>query len=162
MTEDESIAAENVQMEELRQQFHVFDVNGSGFIERDELKRSLMTLGYPISDEGFHHLYTLVGSTNDRFNLEEFSRWNRELFQQDLKAEFQAIDTDHSGWISKSELREYAKRMNYELTEEQIEDFLYEADENGNDRVGLDEYISAIVSRAGRCRWIFLSSTNPD
>jgi len=133
-------------VEELLQQFHVFDVNGSGFIERDELKQSLATLGYPISEEGFHHLFALVGSTDGRLNLEQFSRWNRELFQQDLKAEFQAIDTDHSGWISKAELREYSKRMNYGLTEEQIEDFLYEADENGNDRVGLDEYIAAIVS----------------
>ena len=36
--------------------------------------------------------------------------------------------------------------MKYGLTEEQIEDFLYEADENGNDRVGLDEYVAAVVS----------------
>ena len=145
MTEEESIAATS-QLEELRQQFHVFDANGSGFIEKEELKQGLMALGYQISDEGFHHLLTLVGSTDDRLDFEEFMKWNHELFLQDMKAEFEAIDTDQSGWISKSELREYSRGMKYGLTEEQIEDFLYEADENGNDRVGLDEYVAAVVS----------------
>jgi Ca2+-binding EF-hand superfamily protein len=136
------------QIEELRQQFHVFDANGSGFIEKYELKEALKTLGFQISEKGFDNLLHIVESTDDRLNFDEFIVWNRELYKEEMKNEFDTIDADNSGWISKSELREYSKKMKYDLTEEQIEDFLYQADANQNDKVGLDEYISAMVSTA--------------
>lgn len=132
--------------EELRRQFHVFDANGSGFIEKDELQQGLKTLGYEISDDRFEKLLEVVGSSDDRLNFDEFIALNRELFKEEMKTEFEEIDTDKSGWISKTELKEYSKKMRYGLTEEQIEDFLYQADSNENDKVGLDEYIAAIVS----------------
>lgn len=135
----------DAQIEELRQQFHVFDANGSGFIEKDELKDALKTLGYQISDEGFENLLKIVGSKDDRLDFDEFIAWNRELYKEEMKKEFNSIDSDGSGWISKAELKAYSMNMKYNLTEEQIDDFLYEADANGNDRVGLDEYISAMV-----------------
>lgn len=142
---DESSSDTQIE-DELRRQFHIFDANGSGFIEKEELKVGLNTLGFQISDEGFNHLLAVVGSTDDRLNFREFIVWNRELFKEEMKAEFEAIDMDGSGYINKSELTEYSSRMKYGLTEEQIEEFLYQADANDNDKVGLDEYISAVVS----------------
>jgi len=133
-------------IEELRQQFHVFDVNGSGFIEKDELKQGLKTLGYQISDHGFNNLLEVVGSTDERLNFEEFIAWNGELYKEELKGEFKSIDTDGSGWISKAELKKYSSTMKYNLTEAQIDDFIYNADANQNDKVGIDEYIAAVVS----------------
>lgn len=135
----------NDRMEELRKQFHVFDADGSGFIEKNELQQGLKILGYQISDEGFENLLRIVGSKDDRLDFDEFLAWNRELFKEEIKTEFNAIDTDGSGWISKAELKAYSMKMKYGLTEEQIDDFLYGADKNENDRVGLDEYISAVV-----------------
>jgi len=142
---------DDAQIDELRQQFQVSDANGSGFIEKDELKDCLKTLGYQISDEGFENLLITVGSRNDRLNFEEFIAWNRELYKEEMKQEFNAIDTDGSGWISKAELKAYSMRMKYNLTEEQIDDFLYQADVNQNDKIGLDEYISAMVGDKPVC-----------
>ncbi len=133
------------QIEELRHQFLVFDVNGSGFVEKEELQQALKTLGYQITEEGFENLLQIVGSKDDKLDFDEFVAWNRELYKEEIKAEFNIIDTDRSGWISKAELKEYSRKMKYNLTEEQIDDFLYDADANENDRVGLDEYISAMV-----------------
>jgi len=141
LTEDDSQIDD-----EFRLHFHVFDTNGSGFIEREELKESLSRLGYPVTDEGCDRIFQLVHSQDDRLNLNEFIRWNRELFRLDMVKEFKSIDTSHDGTIDKSELTEHSKKMKYGLTEEQIEDFLYEIDSNGNDIVGLDEYIAATVS----------------
>lgn len=149
-TKEEIISPEQEQeaysVEELRQQFNVFDPNGTGFIEKEELQEALKTLGYQMSDDGFDNLLQIVGSTDDRLNFDEFIAWNRELYKEEMKQEFDSIDSDHSGWISKSELRAYSKTMKYNLTEEQIEDFLYQADANQNDKVGLDEYISAMAA----------------
>ena len=131
--------------EQLRQQFHFFDANGSGFIEKDELREALGKLGYDISEEGFENLLRVVGSTDDKLNFEEFIAWNRELYKEEMKAEFKAIDQDGSGWISRVELKEHSIKMKYNWTEEQIDDFLYEADANENDKVGLDEFTTAMV-----------------
>ena len=131
--------------EDLRQQFHFFDANSSGFIEKDELREALGKLGYEISDQGFGHLLKVVASTDDRLNFEEFIAWNRELYKEEMKAEFKAIDQDGSGWISKTELKEHSIKSKYNWTEEQIDDFLYEADANENDKVGLDEFTTAMV-----------------
>ena len=48
------------QVLELQRSFHVFDKNSSGFIEIDELKEGLETLGYDISDNGIGHLLEMV------------------------------------------------------------------------------------------------------
>ena len=133
------------QIDHLRHQYHVFDVNGSGFIEHGELKRGLKHLGYNITEEGMRRLLDLVGSTNHQMNFEQFIAWNRELYREEMKEKFNAIDTDHSGWISRIEAKEYCEKMGYSLTDEQIDDLLYEADSNEDGKVQVEEYISAMV-----------------
>ena len=66
------VAIEKEQIAVLREQFHVFDLNGSGFIEYDELRQGLKRLGYQISDEGIEHLFELVGSKDQRLSFEQF------------------------------------------------------------------------------------------
>eukprot|EP00934_Nitzschia_sp_Nitz4_P000999 Nitzschia sp. Nitz4//scaffold317_size20466//1311//2144//NITZ4_008660-RA/size20466-augustus-gene-0.18-mRNA-1//-1//CDS//3329547527//999//frame0 len=139
-------ALEEYQVDQLREQFHVFDANGSGFIERDELQQALKTLGYENTEQAFLDLMTFVGSSDDRMDFEEFTKWNRELYRQDMKKEFQTIDTAGTGWINKTELLEYSKNMKYNFSLEQVEEFLYQADTNQDDKVDLEEYINAMTA----------------
>eukprot|EP00977_Amphora_coffeiformis_P007228 scaffold1569_cov171-Amphora_coffeaeformis.AAC.14 len=129
------------QVNVLREQFHVFDLDGNGYIEPDELRQGLKTLGYQISDEGFAHLLDLIGSVDQRLNFEQFISWNRELYLQDMKEKFREIDTDHSGWISRSELMEYYRKTQCEYTDEEIDDMMYEADINEDGKMQIDEFI---------------------
>ena len=137
---------EKDQIDVLREQFHVFDLNGNGYIELDELRQGLKRLGYQINDEGIAHLFNLVGSKDQRLNFEQFITWNRELYIQDMKEKFQEIDTDQSGWISRTELMEYYKKIDYEYTEEEIDDILYEVDFDGDGKIQIDEFITGMVT----------------
>lgn len=140
----------------LREQFHVFDLNGNGYIEVDELRHGLRLLGYQISDEGLEHLWKLVGveKTADaiagaeqrRMSFEQFIAWNRELFLYDVKETFQTIDTDRSGWISRAELTAYYAKQGYDYTADEIDDFLYATDFNGDGRMQLDEFIAGMAA----------------
>ena len=61
------------QIEELRQQFHFFDVNGSGHIEKDELQASLKRLGQDWTMAQIDTLMKKVDFNKDgKLNFEEF------------------------------------------------------------------------------------------
>ena len=139
----ESLTTE--QTDQLRHQYHVFDVNGSGYIELDELKRGLNLLGFNITDAGLQNLLELVGSVDNQMNFEQFIAWNRELYRDEMKGKFKTIDTDHSGWISRPEAKAYSDKMEYNFTDEQIDDIMYEADLNEDGKIQLEEFITAMV-----------------
>lgn len=56
----QTMSVSDDQVLELQRSFHAFDKNGSGFIEMDELKEGLQTLGYGISENGIGHLLEMV------------------------------------------------------------------------------------------------------
>lgn len=163
MTDEETIIPEpdKDQIAVLREQFHVFDLNGNGYIELDELKEGLKRLGYQINDDGLIHLFQLVGIRTDihrlyskheegpRMNFEQFITWNRELFLWDMKDKFHQIDTDSSGWISRQELMDYYSTLEMPYSEDEIDDFLYQADFNEDGKMQLDEFIAAMATSEG-------------
>lgn len=133
------------QVLELQRSFHAFDKNGTGFIEMDELKEGLKTLGYDISEKGIGSLLELVASSDNKLSFEEFITWNGLLWKDDMKTKFKSIDTDGSGWINKAELKQWSVESGYGFSEEQIDDLCYEMDSSGNDRISIDEFINGMV-----------------
>jgi len=120
--------------------------NGSGFIEMDELKEGLETLGYDISENGIGHLLELVESSDNKLSFEEFISWNRELWKDDMKTKFKSIDVDGSGWINRVELKKWTTDSGYEFSEEQIDDLCYSMDSSGNGKINIDEFIQGMAA----------------
>lgn len=145
-TEDLTDRLEKDQIAVLKEQFHVFDLDGNGFIDYDELRQGLKRLGYQLSDEGIENLFNLVGSKDQRLNFEQFIAWKRELYIQDMKDRFREIDTDQSGWIGRQEMMAYYDNMEYAYTEEEIDDFLYETDFNEDGKMQIDEFIAGMAA----------------
>ena len=72
------------QIMELRYAFHAFDVNGSGYIELDELKNGLKNLGWNVSQKGIDHIMKVTESKDDRLDFEEFVAANATLWKNDM------------------------------------------------------------------------------
>ena len=53
-------------------------------------------------------------------------------FEQELRAAFRVFDRDGSGTISADELRQVMKSLGENLTEDEIDEMLKEADSNGD------------------------------
>jgi Ca2+-binding EF-hand superfamily protein len=68
-----------------------------------------------------------------------------------MKQEFEAIDTDGSRWIDKSQLKAYAMKMKYDFTEEELDDLTYNMDTNQNDKISMDEFIAGMVGLSLLC-----------
>jgi Ca2+-binding EF-hand superfamily protein len=124
----------------------VFDVNGTGQIEPEQLQQALASSGRVLTQTQVKDLIKTVDANKDgKLNFEEFIAWNRHMFLDQMKADFQAIDVDGSGYIDKVELKAMALKLNFGVTEEELDDLTYEMDANQNDRIGLDEFIVGMV-----------------
>ncbi|CAJ1936193.1 unnamed protein product [Cylindrotheca closterium] len=134
------------QVLELQRSFHAFDKNGSGFIEMDELKEGLKTLGYDISENGIGHLLEMVESSDNKLSFEEFISWNGLLWKDDMKTKFKSIDVDGSGWINKAELKKWSIDCGYGFSEEQVDDLCYSMDSSGNGKINLEEFIQGMAA----------------
>ncbi|PAA47813.1 hypothetical protein BOX15_Mlig030389g1 [Macrostomum lignano] len=66
----------NDRMEKLRKAFSVFDTDGSGYVDRQELKDGLTAMGKePLTDEEIEELMNLVDMDGDgQLSIEEFAR----------------------------------------------------------------------------------------
>ena len=50
------------------------------------------------------------------------------------------MDIDHNGFITKSELREAMKTLGHNLSEEEVEAMIRDADKNGDNQVDFEEF----------------------
>lgn len=61
---------------------------------------------------------------------------------EDLRRMFNEADTDHSGYLNKTELQQALLKMGVELTESQITDLIQELDLDENAAIDIDEFIA--------------------
>lgn len=61
---------------------------------------------------------------------------------------FNAIDTDGSGFLDKTEVKELASVLGLELSEKELDEAFQEMDSNKNDRVDMDEFEAWWINRS--------------
>ena len=67
---------ETTQEEELRARFQMFDRDGNGLIDRDELKLVMQELGEKLSEEDIDEMIEEADTNNDGFiDYEEFAHY---------------------------------------------------------------------------------------
>lgn len=65
---------------------------------------------------------------------------------RELKAEFEKIDTDHSGFLEVAELEEVIKNSNMNMGQQEINDIIKELDFAENKRINYSEFIAATIN----------------
>ena len=68
------------------------------------------------------------------------------MYLAKLKADFEEIDADGNGVVTKEELRLKAKEIDYYVSEEELERTIQSMDEDNDGKISLEEFISATVS----------------
>lgn len=68
------------------------------------------------------------------------------MYLAKLKADFQAMDADGNGVVTKEDLRQKAKDIEYYITEEELESTIQSMDENEDGKITLEEFVAATVS----------------
>uniref|UniRef100_A0A7S0TFX5 EF-hand domain-containing protein n=1 Tax=Elphidium margaritaceum TaxID=933848 RepID=A0A7S0TFX5_9EUKA len=108
-------------MGEVKETFEAIDTDGNGHIDREELKRVLLSLGEMVSEEDVSNCFNEIDTDgNGQISYEEFEKWyvaSEMRITTDVRAVFQQFDDNDDGKIESEDLRHLLEAMNDDETE---------------------------------------------
>ncbi|XP_065592920.1 uncharacterized protein LOC136048919 [Cyrtonyx montezumae] len=135
------------QKQEIREAFDLFDTDGSGSIDIKELKVAMRALGFePKKEEIKKMIADIDKEGNGTIDFEDFlAMMTQKMSEKDSKEEilkaFRLFDDDGTGKISFKNLKRVAKELGENLTDEELQEMIDEADRDGDGEVSEQEFL---------------------
>lgn len=135
---------------EVKEAFQIFDSDGSGEIDVKELKEALENLGLDADNKAFQNLLDGIDSNKDgTIQLDEFvemmtAKPSPKRTRDELKAMFDLISRDGQ-FIDFEDLRRVEDEMKDNKTDEVLEEMIYRADTNKDDKVSFEEFYTIMA-----------------
>jgi calmodulin len=140
------------QVQEFKEAFDIFDVDGGGTITAEELGVVMKSLGQKPTRAQLEAMVREIDADGDgAIDFPEFltmmlRKMNEGDPERELRDVFTVFDKDQSGTISADELKSVMKVIGEKLTEQEIEDAIRLADTTGDGEVDYDEFIAFVLS----------------
>ena len=137
---------------ELQEAFEIFDVNKDGSISKKELENILRSLNEDPEEEEIQQLLDEVDvDGNGEIDFEEFVALMGKIHKEiDLEAEivnaFKVFDKEENDLISITELRHILSNLNDFMTEDEIDDMLFEADSDYDGFINYKDFLKNLMS----------------
>ena len=138
---------------EYKDAFEMFDKNKDGVITTKELANIMRSLNQDPTEEELNEMIEEVDlDKNGEVDFEEFiTLMNRRSKEIDIEEEvlnaFKIFDKEGNGLISITELRHIMMTLGDQLSEEEIDDMLKEADSDGDGYINYEEFIKNMLLR---------------
>jgi len=130
--------------------FALFDKDSSGTITAQELGEIMKSLGQNPSDSELQDMINEVDVDHSgSIDFEEFLKMmsttvKAQDFAHETRAAFNVFDKDGSGTISADELRQVMKSLGENLTDEEIDEMIREADKDKNGTIDYEEFVQLL------------------
>ncbi len=135
------------QKQEIREAFDLFDTDGSGTIDAKELKVAMRALGFEPKKEEIKKMISDIDKDGSgTIDFSEFLEMmtakmsERDSREEILKA-FRLFDDDETGKISFRNLKRVAKELGENMTDEELQEMIDEADRDGDGEISEDEFL---------------------
>lgn len=134
------------QRNEYKEAFSLFDKTGNGVISVQEFKNLMNALDQELSEAEIKQMMNSEG----HIDFGEFvALMARQVFEKDteeeLRVAFKIIDSNDNGVISASELKAIMISLGENLTDEEINDMIVEADFDRDGVINYDEFVYMIA-----------------
>ena len=139
LTEDE--------IEEIKEAFDLFDTDGSGSIDPKELRAAMQSLGFEAKNQTIYQMITdLDKNKSGNIDFEEFldmmtARMSDKDTREDIGKVFRLFDDDETGKITFKNLKRVAKELGENMTDEEIQEMIDEADRDGDNEISEEEFM---------------------
>eukprot|EP00092_Neocalanus_flemingeri_P001249 GFUD01001334.1.p1 GENE.GFUD01001334.1~~GFUD01001334.1.p1 ORF type:complete len:150 (+),score=70.03 GFUD01001334.1:37-486(+) len=136
---------------EFKEAFDEFDTDGSGAISSKELLGVMRAMGQnPTEDELLNLVMEVDMDGNGTIEFNEFLDMMKKKASEvdeeaELKEAFKIFDRDKDGFISMKELKKVTSMLGTVLTKEEIDEFMAEADVDGNGKLDYDEFVKMLL-----------------
>lgn len=135
------------QKNDIKEAFDLFDTNGTGVIDIKELKVAIRALGFEPKKEEIKKMIADIDkdgtgklSYADFLALMTVKMAEKDTREEILKA-FRLFDDDETGTISFKNLKRVAKELGENLTDEELQEMIDEADRDGDGEVNKEEFL---------------------
>ena len=135
------------QKQEIKEAFDLFDTDGSGTIDAKELNVAMRALGFEPKKEEIRKLIADVDTNGSGvIDFPEFlDMMTTKMAERDPREEmskaFRLFDDDETGKISFKNLKRVAKELGENMTDEEIQEMIDEADRDGDGEISEEEFM---------------------
>ncbi|XP_019395867.1 PREDICTED: centrin-2 [Crocodylus porosus] len=135
------------QKQEIREAFDLFDTDGTGNIDVKELKVAMRALGFEPKKEEIKKMISDIDKEGTgKISFHDFlAVMTQKMAEKDSKEEilkaFKLFDDDETGKISFKNLKRVAKELGENLTDEELQEMIDEADRDGDGEVNEQEFL---------------------
>ncbi|XP_003393273.1 uncharacterized protein LOC126919538 [Bombus affinis] len=135
------------QKDDIKEAFDLFDPDGTGRIATKELKVAIRALGFEPKKEEIKKLIADVDPDGlGTLSFEEFlNLMSTKMLEKDTKEEvlkaFRLFDDDNTGKITFKNLKRVARELGENLTDEELQEMIDEADKDGDGEVSQEEFL---------------------
>uniref|UniRef100_A0A915D1Z9 EF-hand domain-containing protein n=1 Tax=Ditylenchus dipsaci TaxID=166011 RepID=A0A915D1Z9_9BILA len=138
-----------IKEEDLRGIFHEFDLNGDGYIQKNELKAVMIKMGQSPTEDELTAMFNAADQDQDgNIDFREFLTIARaNPLSLSLKAVFEELDVDGDGQIKRSELRTAFQRMGHTLTDGEINAIYKHVDVNNDGKINFNEFVEMMTRK---------------
>lgn len=136
------------QIAEFKEAFSLFDKDGDGTIDNEELGTVLRSLGNQPTDEEVEDMIREADKDgNGTIDFSEFiemmpAQERDDNAEEEMLEAFRVFDTDGNGSITADELRQIFNNLGEKLTDEEISDMIEEADTDGDGEINYQEFVT--------------------
>ncbi|XP_027700855.1 centrin-2 isoform X1 [Vombatus ursinus] len=135
------------QKQEIREAFDLFDTDGTGTIDVKELKVAMRALGFEPKKEEIKKMISDIDKDGSgKISFSDFlAVMTQKMTEKDTKEEilkaFRLFDDDETGKISFKNLKRVARELGENLTDEELQEMIDEADRDGDGEVNEQEFL---------------------
>mmetsp|Transcript_1314 Transcript_1314/g.2033 ORF Transcript_1314/g.2033 Transcript_1314/m.2033 type:complete len:149 (+) Transcript_1314:117-563(+) len=135
------------ELAEFKEAFSLFDRDGDGTIDNDELGTVMRSLGHQPTEEEIEDMIREADKDgNGTIDFSEFIEMmprqeKDDNAEEEMLEAFQVFDTDGNGSITADELRQIFMNLGEKLTDEEITDMIKEADMDGDGEINYQEFV---------------------
>merc|ERR1712100_223810 len=135
------------QRQEIKEAFDLFDTDGSGSIDSKELKVAMRALGFEPKKEEVKKMISEIDKDGsgqidfmDFVDMMTVKMAERDPREEILKA-FKLFDDDETGFISFKNLKRVAKELGENMTDEELQEMIDEADRDNDGQISEEEFL---------------------
>merc|ERR1712195_331078 len=141
------------QIQEIREAFDLFDTDGSGTIDAKELKVAMRALGLDAKKDEIRRMINDIDKDgsgtidfNEFLNMMTARMGDRDSREEIVKV-FRLFDDDETGKISFKNLKRVAQELGENMTDEELQEMIDEADRDGDGEVNEEEFFRIMKRR---------------
>ena len=142
------------EIEEIKEAFDIFDPEGNGSIQVQDLLSAMKTLGFDTKNPAIYQMIADFDENgNGTIEFEEFldmmtARISDRNTKDDLKRVFNLFDDTRCGEIKVEHLKRVARELGEEISEEELKEIVQRADLDGDSKLTFEDFYNVMTRKS--------------